>query len=136
MNPAPLNRKKRVNKRSITMEKNVNDNVIETKSLNFAVRIVKLYRYLNGRGCERDLSRQLLRCGTSIGANVAEGVKGQTRADFNSKFNIALKEANEALYWLKLLEATEYITEKEFVSIYGDLREIISILIAIVKKTN
>ena len=82
------------------------------------------------------LSKQLLRSGTSIGANVAEAQKAQTKPDFNAKMNIALKEANETEYWLKLLYKTEYVTETEFNSIEKDVKEIIAILVSICKKTN
>ena len=77
-----------------------------------------------------------MRSGTSIDANVSEAEKGQTRADFNAKMNIALKEANETEYWLKLLYKTEYVTETEFNSIEKDVKEIIAILVSICKKTN
>ena len=82
------------------------------------------------------MSKQLLRCGTSIGANVAEAEKGQSKADFNAKMNIALKEANETYYWLKLLYRTSYLNTREFASMEKDIREIIAIITAICKKTN
>ena len=85
------------------------DNIIETKSFDFAVRIVHLYKHLTIKKREYVMAKQLLRCGTSIGANVAEGEKGQSKADFNAKMNIALKEANETGFWLKLLYETGYI---------------------------
>ncbi len=112
------------------------DNIIETKSFDFAVRIVNLYKLLCEEKREFILSKQLLRSGTSIGANVAEAQKAQTKPDFNAKMNIALKEANETHYWLKLLYKTEYLTNKEFKSIEADIKEIIAILISICKKTN
>ena len=112
------------------------DNVIECKSFEFAVRSVKLYRYLNDEKHEHVMSKQLLRCGTSIGANVAEAQKGQSKADFHAKMNIALKEANETHYWLRLLHRTEYLTEKEFQSIEPEIKEIISILVSICKSTD
>ena len=111
-------------------------NVIECKSFRFAVRTVNLYKYLTREKREFVMSKQLIRSGTSIGANIAEAQKCHTRADFNSKMTIALKEANETDYWLKLLYATEYITEKEYKSINKDIYEIISILTSICKKTN
>lgn len=74
------------------------DNIIEDKSFNFAIRIVKLYQYLVNDKKEYVMSKQLLRCGTSIGANIAESQKAQTKPDFNTKLNIALKEANETFY--------------------------------------
>ncbi len=112
------------------------ENIIEIKSFDFAVRIVNLYKHLTNEMKEFVLSKQLLRSGTSIGANVAEAQKAQTKPDFNAKMNIALKEANETEYWLKLLYKTEYLTEKEFNSIENDIKEIIAILVSICKKTN
>ena len=112
------------------------ESVIEKKSFLFAVRIAKLYKHLTRQRNEFIMSRQLLRAGTSIGANVAEGEKGQTRADFNAKMNIALKEANESEYWIRLLYRTEYLTKEEFNSIEKDIKEIIAILVSICKKTN
>ncbi len=111
-------------------------NAIEEKSFEFAVRIVNLYKYLTSEKKEYVLSNQLLRSGTSIGANVAEAERGQSRPDFNSKMNNALKEANESFYWLRLLYRTEYLSEKEFSSLENDVNEIISILVSICKKTN
>ena len=112
------------------------DNVIETKSFDFAVRTVNLYKHLTDNKKEFVLSKQLLRSGTSIGANVTEAQKGQSKADFNAKMNIALKEANESEYWIRLLYRTEYLTEEEFNSIERDIKEIIAILVSICKKTN
>ena len=112
------------------------ESIIEKKSFDFAVRIVNLYRHLTSDKKEFVLSKQLLRSGTSIGANVAEGERGQTKPDFNSKMNIALKEANEAYYWLRLLYKTDFLTEKEFQSMEKDVDEIIAILVSICKKTN
>ena len=113
----------------------MNDNVIENKSFQFAIRIVNLYKHLNFEKKEYVISKQLLRSGTSIGANVAEGERGQSKADFYYKMSIALKEANETYYWLRLLYATEYLTEKEFVSLETDIKEIIAVLMAICKTT-
>ena len=112
------------------------ESIIEKKSFDFAVRIVNLYRHLTSDKKEFVLSKQLLRSGTSIGANVAEGERGQTKPDFNSKMNIALKEANETYYWLRLLHSTDYLTDKEFQSMEKDVDEIIAILVSICKKTN
>lgn len=110
--------------------------IIENKSFDFAVRIVNVYKFLSRERQEYVLSKQLLKCGTSIGANVAEAQKAQTRPDFNAKMNIALKEANEAHYWLKLLYKTDYLSKKEFDSMDSDVKEIIAILTSICKKTN
>ena len=111
-------------------------NIIEDKSFEFAVRIVNLYKFLNFEKKEYVMSKQLLRCGTSIGANIAEAQRGQTTPDFNSKMNTALKEANETQYWLRLLYRTGYLTNQEFSSLNDDISEIISILVSICKKTN
>lgn len=107
------------------------NNIIENKSFEFAVRIVNLRKFLTEEKSEYILSKQLLRCGTSIGANVAEAERAQSKADFVSKISIALKEANETSYWLRLLYRTEYLCEKQFVSIYEDLEEITKILVSI-----
>ena len=109
------------------------NNIIEIKSFNFAVRIVNLYKHLTTDKKEFVLSKQLLRSGTSIGANVSEAEKAVSDADFNAKMNISLKEANETFYWLRLLHETEYLTDKEFESIESDIKEIISILVSITK---
>ena len=114
----------------------MNENAIETKSFEFAVRIVNLYKHLTEEKREFVMSKQILKSGTSIGANIAEAQRGQSKPDFNAKMNIALKEANESYYWIRLLYATEYITEKEFFSIETDIKEIIAILTSICKKTN
>ena len=112
------------------------ENIIEEKSFEFAVHIVNLYRYLCEEKREYVMSKQLLKCGTSIGANIAESQRAQSRPDFAAKLNIALKEANETQYWLRLLHRTQYITDTEFQSIEPDIKEIISILYAICKSTN
>ena len=112
------------------------DNIIEIKSFDFAVRIVNLYKHLAEDKNEYILSKQILRSGTSIGANVSEAQKGQSKADFNAKMNIALKEAYESDYWLRLLHKTDYLTDKEFNSIDCDIKEIIAILTSICRKTN
>ena len=111
-------------------------NNIENKSFEFAVRTVNLYKFLRYEKNEHVLSKQVLRSGTSIGANVAEAQKAQSRPDFNAKLNIALKEANETYYWLRLLHRTEYITDDAFKSMEKDINEIISILVTICKQTN
>ena len=112
------------------------DNIIETKSFDFAVRMVKLYKHLLEDKGERIISKQVLRSGTSIGANISEAQRGQSKPDFNAKMNVALKEANETYYWLRLLHSTDYLSDKEFESVEKDIREIISILVSICKKTN
>ena len=110
------------------------DNIISTKSFNFAVCIVNLYKYLCSNKKEFVLSKQLLRSGISIGANVKEAINAQSRNDFLSKMNISLKEAGEAEYWIELLMATEYLNEQEGNSILNDCVEVKKILYSIVKK--
>ena len=105
------------------------DNVILGKSFKFAVRIVKLYKYLCTTKKEYILSKQLLRCGTSIGANVNEAQAGQSKADFISKMSIASKEARETKYWIDLLIETDYIdkNEKYVKTLLQDIDEIIKL---------
>ena len=112
------------------------ENIIVVKSKDFAIRIVKLYKYLNENKKEYVLSRQLLKSGTSIGANVKEAIRGQTKPDFYAKMNVALKEASETEYWLEILKETGYIDETSFKSIYSDCREILKILMSITKTQN
>ena len=108
-------------------------NVVEEKSFRFAVRIVKLCKYLRGSKKEYVLSKQILRSGTSIGANIAEAQQAQSRADFISKLSIALKEAGETNYWLRLLFATDYLIEHEYLSLHSDCRELEKLLTTIIK---
>lgn len=110
-----------------------NSNAAVEKSFEFAVRIVNLCKFLRNEHKEYVLSKQLLRSGTSIGANVSEAQRGQSKADFTSKMNIALKEANETQYWLKLLYRTEYLSKTQFDSLDRDVYELLSILTAICK---
>ena len=111
------------------------DNIIETKSFDFSVRIVNLYKYLNDTKKEYVLSKQLLRSGTSIGANVAEAEQAQSKPDFVSKMNIALKETSETKYWIKLLKATEFLSEKESNSLLADCVELEKLLVSIIKSS-
>ena len=115
------------------IEISMNGNVIESKSFDFAVRIVNLHKHLSTEKKEFVLSKQLLRSGTSIGANVSEAIRGQSKADFAAKMCIALKEANESHYWIRLLYKTDFITEQEFNSIENDIIELIKILSSICK---
>lgn len=110
-------------------------NVIQTKSYAFAVRIVRLYQHLVSSKKEFVLSKQILRCGTSIGANVEEAIGGQSRADFVSKLSIAYKEARETSYWLRLLKDTDYLNQSEFESIHADAEEPCRIIASIQKST-
>ena len=109
------------------------DNAVVEKSFAFAIRIVNLAKYLRSRKKEFILSKQILRSGTSIGANIAEAQRGQSSADFAAKMTIALKEANETEYWIKLLYSTAYINNKEYFSLKKDIDEILSLLTAICK---
>ena len=111
------------------------DNVVEDKSFEFAVRIVKLYKYLTTEKQEFVMSKQLLRSGTSVGANVSEAQQAQSPMDFLSKMNIALKESYESDYWLRLLHRTDYLNEEEYDSIITDCRSISKLLVTIVKST-
>lgn len=109
------------------------ESTVAQKSFVFAKRIVKLSKYLQQSKKEYTLSNQILRSGTGIGANIAEAEQAQSRADFISKNSIALKEAAETDYWLRLLRETNYLTEAEFLSIYNDCVEIKKMLVSIIK---
>ncbi len=111
------------------------ENKIVAKSYKFAIRIVKLYQYLCKTQNEYILSKQIVRSGTSIGANIEEGIAGQSRNDFAAKFQISLKEARETRYWLRLLRDTDYLDDKLAESLIIDAEEIIKMLIAILKTT-
>ena len=107
------------------------NNPIERKSFAFSVRIVRLYKHLTQNRHEFVLSKQILRSGTSIGANVSEAEYAQSKPDFYSKMSIALKEASETEYWLRLLYAGEYLSNTEFESLSKDVNELIRLLISI-----
>ena len=109
------------------------ESIISAKSYLFANRIVKLEKYLSKEKQERIISKQLFRSGTSIGANVAEAVFAQSQADFINKHQIALKEASESRYWIRLLHDNEYIDEQMYVSLRADVDELISILSSIIR---
>ena len=109
------------------------DNIIQIKSYDFAVRVVKLYKHLSQEKKEFVLSKQLLRSGTSIGANVEEAIGGQSRKDFFAKLTIAYKEARESHYWIRLLKDTDYLSEKESESLLKDIDEILKIIGSIQK---
>ena len=109
------------------------DNIIVVKSKVFAVNCIKLYQYLCKEKSEYVVSKQLLRSGTSIGANVKEAIRGQSSADFGAKMNIALKEASETEYWIEILNESGYLTYSESEKILCDCREIIKLLTSIVK---
>ena len=111
------------------------DNILLDKSFAFAIRIVKLYKYLSQDKKEFILSKQLLRSGTSIGANINEAQDAQSKNDFISKLSISLKEARETKYWIELLRETDYLTDKEANNILEDLIEVIKLLVSIIKTT-
>jgi four helix bundle protein len=109
------------------------NNIIKDKSFDFAIRIVKLSQYLSNEKKEFTLSKQLLRSGTSIGAMVREAEHAESKNDFIHKFAIAQKEANESVYWLELLRATDYLNEKEFENINNDAVSILKLITSIIK---
>ena len=110
------------------------DNVIVEKTFSFAIRIVNLYKHLNKNKKEFVLSNQILRSGTSVGANVNEAICGISKKDFLAKMYIAYKEIIETIYWIELLYKTEYLTEKEYTSILSEASEISKILSSITKQ--
>lgn len=107
--------------------------ILKDKSKTFALRTIRLYKYICEEKHEYVLSKQLLRSGTSIGANIAESFYGQSEADFISKLSIAQKEASETIYWLELLHESEYLNSTEFNSIHDDAEEIIKLLTSSIK---
>jgi len=109
------------------------ESALKIKSYAFALRIIKLYQFLHKEEKEYVLSKQILRSGTAIGALISEAKFGQSKADFISKMNIALKEANETDYWLSLLKDSNYIDSKSYKSLASDINELISMLVATVK---
>ena len=111
------------------------DSVTLDKSKEFAIRIVKLHKYLCKDKREFVISNQLLRCGTAIGANLSEAIYGISRNDFLAKVYISLKECAEAKYWLELLHETDYLSDNEFHSIYEDCIALLKLLTSTVKTT-
>lgn len=109
------------------------ENIIQVKSFAFAVRIVKVYQYLCDEKKEYVLSKQLLRSGTSIGANIEEAIGGQSEKDFFAKLTIAYKEARETHYWIRLLTETNYLTNEENKSLLNDIEELLKIIGSIQK---
>ena len=110
-------------------------NIVEQKSRQFAVRIVRLYQYLTGEKKEYVLSKQLLRSGTSIGANIAESICAFSKKDFLAKMYVAFKECSETAYWLTLLHDTDYLSDSEYISISADCTELRKLLASITKTT-
>ena len=117
----------------------MNNNILYDKALSFSIRIVNLFKYLNKNG-EHIMSKQLLRSGTSIGANVSESVSAESTSDFIHKLAISQKETDETLYWLTLLHATDYLSDLEYASITDDCIEIrklpVSIATTLKKRNN
>lgn len=111
------------------------ENAVKNKSFDFAVRIVNLSRYLAEDKKEFILSKQIMRSGTSIGANVAEAGGGISKAEFSHRISIAYKEAKETQYWLKLLNETKFIDNKSYDSISVDCDELCKLLFSILKTT-
>ena len=109
------------------------DNILKEKSFVFALRIVKCYQYLQSEKHEYVLSKQLLRCGTSIGANIREAEQAESKNDFIHKLSIALKETNETEYWLELLHQSNYLNQQSFDSLFNDCKELLKLLISIIK---
>lgn len=104
------------------------ENIIQQKSYTFAIKIIELYKHLTETKKEFILSKQLLRSGTSIGANIEEAIGGQSKKDFISKLSIAYKEARETRYWLSLIRDTKYMTQEELSQIFDQCEEIIKII--------
>ena len=113
----------------------VQNNILAEKSIDFSARIVKCHHFLCKEKKEFVLSKQIYRSGTSIGANIHEGIFAQSKADFISKLSIALKEAGETSYWLKLLYKTNFLDERSFTSLHNDCEELIKILTATIKSS-
>lgn len=114
------------------------DNVVKEKSLSFGIRIVKMVRHLlkNSTYAEHSIFTQILKCGTSIGANIREAEHGESSEDFKRKLKIALKEANESLYWLEILYQAEYMDTSQYESMKSDCIELNKLLISIINTIN
>jgi len=111
------------------------ENIILNKSKALALRIIRMYKYLCDEKKEFVLSKQVLRSGTSIGANVREANRSQSKKEFVAKLNISLKEADETIYWLELLHESDYLDDDTFNSIYTDTEELVKLLVSIIKTT-
>lgn len=116
----------------VQLYKDLEDNATFMKALDFSVRIVKLCRYLTEEKGEHVLSKQILRSGTSIGANISEALAAESKEDFIHKFHISFKEGNETKYWLLLLHRTDFITDREFESLARDCQELRKLMGAII----
>lgn len=111
------------------------ENVLIDKSKDLALRIIRMYKYLCDEKKEFVLSKQVLRSGTSIGANIREANRSQSKKDFIAKLNISLKEADETMYWLELLHESDYLDDDSFISINTDTEELVKLLVSIIKST-
>lgn len=111
------------------------ENVLIDKSKDLALRIIRMYKYLCDEKKEFVLSKQVLRSGTSIGANIREANRSQSKKDFIAKLNISLKEADETMYWLELLHESDYLDDDSFNSINTDTEELVKLLVSIIKST-
>ena len=109
------------------------ENIIITKSYSFAVRCVRLYKFLCDERHDYTIGKQLLRSGTSVGANIKEATRGISKADFTAKMSISLKEASESEFWIELLRDTNFITEQQANSMLTDCTELIKLLMTIIK---
>ena len=109
------------------------ENIVQTKSYDFALKIIKVYKYLSQEKKEFVLSKQLLRSGTSIGANIEESIGGQSKADFFAKITIAYKETRESKYWVRLLRDSDYLTIDQYDDLLNDLEELLKIIGSIQK---
>ena len=112
--------------------RDIETNVVAVKSKAFAIHCIRLRSYLVNEKHEYELSKQLLRSGTSIGANIKEALRGQSRQDFGAKLNIALKEASESEYWIELLTEAEFLSKEQGESLLQDCRELLKLLMSIV----
>ena len=112
------------------------ENIIVNKSSLFAVRCVRLYKYLCEERHDHVIGKQLMRSGTSVGANVKEAIRGISKADFRAKMSIALKEASETEFWIEVLQDTDYLTGQQAESMLADCQELLKMLMSIVKTSN
>ncbi len=111
------------------------ENVVKDKSFALAVRIINLYKILTQEKKEYVMSKQLLRCGTSVGANIEEAIGGISKKDFRAKMSISYKEIRETIYWLRLLQATDYLEKQDFDSLFNDADELGKLLYTIINSS-
>ena len=115
--------------------KNKDENIVVAKSYAFAVRCVNLYKFLCEERHDFVIGKQLMRSGTSVGANVKEAIRGVSKADFTAKMSIALKEASESEFWIEILRDTDYITNSQAESMLADCQELLKLLMSIIKSS-